>query len=103
MPDHLEGDREGVPQQGRASQEDATQEQEPRLKYERFGSDVPDILDKQAATRLCISDKNLALGAHNGTVYVLDYDGNEVRSPHQKAMAAAVCNPALHRPPSPCV
>jgi len=55
------------------------QEQEPRLKYERFRSDVPAILDKQAATRLCVSDKILALGTQNGTVHVLDYDGNEVR------------------------
>lgn len=55
-----------------------SQEQEPRLKYERFGCDVPIILQRQAATRLCVSDKVLALGTHNGTVHLLDYDGNEV-------------------------
>jgi len=57
-----------------------TQEQEPRLKYERFGCDVPAILRRQAATRLSVSDKVLALGTHNGTVHLLDYDGNEVGS-----------------------
>ena len=53
-------------------------EEEPRLKYQRLGSDVADLLGRNAATCLCVSDKILALGTHSGTVHVLDYNGNEV-------------------------
>ena len=67
---------------GRADAEpgdaDADTEEEPRLKYQRLGSDVADLLGKNAATCLCVSDKILALGTHSGTVHVLDYSGNEV-------------------------
>ena len=73
------------------------QEQEPRLKYERFGSDVPCILGKQAATRLCVSDKILALGTQNGTVHVMDYDGNEV----EMFIAAATLFPPRRPRPRP--
>ena len=57
---------------------EADTEEEPRLKYQRLGSDVADLLGKNAATCLCVSDKILALGTHSGTVHVLDYSGNEV-------------------------
>jgi hypothetical protein len=53
-------------------------EEEPRLKYQRLGCDVAELLGNNAATCLCVSDKILALGTHNGTVHVLDYIGNEV-------------------------
>ena len=36
------------------------------------------LLAKNAASCLCVSDKVLALGTHDGTVHVLDYSGNEV-------------------------
>ena len=55
-----------------------TEEEEPRLKYQRLGSDVAELLGKNAATCLCVSDKILALGTSNGTVHILDYSGNEV-------------------------
>ncbi len=54
-------------------------EDEPRLKYSRLGSSVPEILERDSATCLCVSDKLLALGTRCGRVFVLDYDGNEVR------------------------
>lgn len=59
---------------------DATevQEEEPRLKYQRLGASVTDILDTVAASWLCVSDKILALGTHNGTLHILDVNGNEV-------------------------
>ena len=52
--------------------------EEPRLKYQRLGSDVTELLGKNAATCLCVSDKILALGTSSGTVHILDYSGNEV-------------------------
>lgn len=56
------------------------EEEEPRLKYQRLGSDVTELLGKNAATCLCISDKILALGTSSGMVHILDYSGNEVWS-----------------------
>ena len=54
------------------------EEEEPRLKYQRLGSDVTELLGKNAATCLCVSDKILALGTSSGKVHILDYSGNEV-------------------------
>ena len=55
------------------------EEEEPRLKYQRLGASVTEILEKDPASCLCVSDKILALGTHDGTVHVLDINGNEVR------------------------
>jgi hypothetical protein len=66
--------------QGRETDGDALEEEEdeePRLKYQRLGSSVTDILRQDAASCLCVSDKLLALGTHDGTIHVLDYAGNE--------------------------
>jgi hypothetical protein len=56
------------------------EEEEPRLKYQRLGASVTDLLAKTSATCLCVSDKILALGTHEGCVHVLDYTGNEVNT-----------------------
>ena len=53
-------------------------EEEPRLKYKRLGSSVPELLGKDAASCLCVSDKILVLGTHDGTLHILDFNGNEV-------------------------
>ena len=53
-------------------------EPEPRLKYQGFDGDLPTLLRSQEATRLCVSDKILALGTTTGSVHLLDYSGNEV-------------------------
>lgn len=56
----------------------STVENEPRLSYAAFGSDVPFILTADAAARLCVSDKVLALGTESGAVHILDLEGNKV-------------------------
>ncbi len=53
-------------------------EEEPRLKYQRLEADTGDLLLETEAACLCVSDKMLALGTRDGTVHLLDYDGNEV-------------------------
>jgi len=58
-------------------EEGEEEEEEPRLKYQRLGSSVTDILRQDAASCLCVSDKLLALGTHDGTIHVLDFAGNE--------------------------
>ena len=42
------------------------------------GASVTEILEKVPASCLCVSDKILALGAHDGSIHVLDVSGNEV-------------------------
>ncbi|GAB4813865.1 hypothetical protein N2152v2_000911, partial [Parachlorella kessleri] len=54
-------------------------EAEPRLKYQGFDGDLPTLLRTREATRLCVSDKILALGTTTGSVHLLDYSGNEVK------------------------
>lgn len=69
-------------------------EEEPRLKYQRLEGDVPHVLRAQAAARLCVSDKLLALGTASGSVHLLDYAGNEVgasRNRPKKLEIASVC------------
>ncbi len=55
-------------------------EEEPRLKYQRLEADTGDLLLETEAACLCVSEKMLALGTRDGTVHLLDYDGNEVPS-----------------------
>ena len=78
--DTAPGHSEQKPKQ--ASEPGEAEEEEPRLKYQRLGSDVTELLGKNAATCLCVSDKILALGTSSGTVHILDYSGNEVGSDH---------------------
>ncbi len=61
-----------------ANTADEELEEEPRLKYKRLGSSVPELLGKDAASCLCVSDKILVLGTHDGTLHILDFNGNEV-------------------------
>ncbi|KAK9800354.1 hypothetical protein WJX73_009236 [Symbiochloris irregularis] len=55
------------------------EDDEPRLKYNRLGASVCEILETAAASSLCVSEKILALGTHTGSVHVLDVSGNEVK------------------------
>jgi hypothetical protein len=105
----MAGEAEPAQAAALAPPSDEAVEQEPRLKYARFERDVPGILGRQAATRLCVSDKLLALGTRSGAVHVLDYGGNEVRPTHAlRGRAAsllrasrAVCQRAGRSPPPP--
>lgn len=54
-------------------------EEEPRLKYQRLGCDLNDVLAAGAATCLAVSDKILALATTAGNIHLLDYEGNQVR------------------------
>lgn len=56
--------------------EEEDSEEEPKLKYERLSNGVTDILQKDAASCMTVHEKFLALGTHNGKVYLLDVQGN---------------------------
>lgn len=72
------------------------EEEEPRLKYQRLEADTGDLLLETEAACLCVSDKMLALGTRDGTVHLLDYDGNEVASGTiQQSCAYTLCHICL--------
>uniref|UniRef100_A0A8C4NBS6 Vacuolar protein sorting-associated protein 41 homolog n=1 Tax=Eptatretus burgeri TaxID=7764 RepID=A0A8C4NBS6_EPTBU len=58
------------------SEEEYGEEGEPKLKYERLGNQVTEILKEDAASCMVVHDKFLALGTHFGKVVILDMDGN---------------------------
>jgi hypothetical protein len=58
--------------------EELEEEEEPRLKYQRLGGSVPAILSTDAAASIAVADRMVALGTHNGTLHILDFQGNQV-------------------------
>lgn len=59
---------------------DEEEEMEPKLRYERILNDMPEILRNGAASCIAVHPKFIALGMHGGTVYILDHQGNNIRS-----------------------
>ncbi|RUS21513.1 vacuolar protein sorting-associated protein 41 [Endogone sp. FLAS-F59071] len=73
--------------------DDEEEEEEPKLRYQRVGADVSDVLKRDNASVMAVSSRFLtelnlsspsaraqALGTHNGTVYILDFEGNITKS-----------------------
>eukprot|EP00112_Aurelia_sp_Birch-Aquarium-sp1_P017987 Seg4227.1 transcript_id=Seg4227.1/GoldUCD/mRNA.D3Y31 product="Vacuolar protein sorting-associated protein 41" protein_id=Seg4227.1/GoldUCD/D3Y31 len=60
--------------------EDDEEDEEPKLKYERIGNAVQEILQQDAASCMAVHHKFLALGTHWGVVHVLDHQGNNIRN-----------------------
>lgn len=54
------------------------EEDEPRLKYQRMGGSIPSLLSNDAASCISIAERMIALGTHDGTVHILDFQGNQV-------------------------
>lgn len=59
-------------------EDEVEEEEEPRLKYQRLGGSVPAILSTDAAASIAVADRMVALGTHNGTLHILDFQGNQV-------------------------
>ena len=75
-------------------EEDEEEEEEPRLKYQRLGGSLSDLLASpaQAASCLAVSDKLLVLGTRAGTVHLLDVKGYQVKRLQQhEASVVDVC------------
>ncbi|KAF8709023.1 Vacuolar assembling protein VPS41, partial [Rhizoctonia solani] len=66
------------------NEEDEEEDVEPSLKYERLGGDTSQLLEKDSACALAISESAILLGTHSGIVHVLDLNGVRQRSyrPH---------------------
>lgn len=60
-------------------EEESSDEEEPRLKYQRMAGSVPSLLSNDAASCITIGERMIALGTHDGTVHILDYQGNQVK------------------------
>lgn len=60
-------------------EEAVEEEEEPRLKYQRMGGSLPSLLSTDAAASIAIAERMIALGTHDGTVHILDFQGNQVK------------------------
>ncbi|KAG1220949.1 hypothetical protein G6F35_006336 [Rhizopus arrhizus] len=60
--------------------EEEDDEDEPKLRYRRVGASVKDILEKDTASTIKVSDKFMALGTHWGAIHILDFEGNLIKS-----------------------
>ncbi|KAF8555539.1 vacuolar protein sorting-associated protein 41 [Imleria badia] len=72
-----------------ADADEDEEEEEPSLKYERMGGPVNDLLKKDSASALAVSNKCLALGTHGGIVHVFNLTGERIKSfkPHQASVS----------------
>ncbi|KAL0840814.1 hypothetical protein ABMA28_014624 [Loxostege sticticalis] len=53
-------------------------DEEPKLKYDRMGNDVQNILMKDAVSCICVHTKFICLGTQWGVIHLLDHEGNTV-------------------------
>ncbi|XP_073011981.1 vacuolar protein sorting-associated protein 41 homolog [Typha latifolia] len=60
-------------------EDEVEEEEEPRLKYQRLGGSVPTLLSNDAAASIAVAERMIALGTHDGTVHILDFQGNQVK------------------------
>ncbi|KAI9138627.1 hypothetical protein BKA69DRAFT_1127186 [Paraphysoderma sedebokerense] len=73
-------------------EEEEEEEEEPQLKYQRLQGNIVDLLKKEPASALAVSDKFLVLGTHWGIVYLLDLEGTQTkRIPCHAASVTDVC------------
>ncbi|CAL5426427.1 unnamed protein product [Camellia sinensis] len=77
----VEGDdeREEAEDSDEDEEEDEEEEEEPRLKYQRMGGSVPSLLSTDAASCIAVAERMIALGTHAGSIYILDFIGNQVK------------------------
>jgi len=66
----------------------ASDDEEPILKYQRLGASVSQILMNDAASCIGVHEAFIALGTFDGALYILDFQGNEIRRfhPHSKKL-----------------
>ncbi|KAJ1619992.1 hypothetical protein T492DRAFT_915524 [Pavlovales sp. CCMP2436] len=76
------GEESGSEGEGEGEGEEA--EDEPRLKYQRLGASVAELVKTDTARCLAVHTRFLVLGTGSGLLVVLDFNGNEVRrfTPH---------------------
>ncbi|KAG6472337.1 vacuolar protein sorting-associated protein 41 homolog [Zingiber officinale] len=75
----VDGDDEREEDDAEEEEEEMEEEEEPRLKYQRLGGSVPSLLSNDAAASIAVAERMIALGTHDGTVHILDFQGNQVK------------------------
>ncbi|XP_027340722.1 vacuolar protein sorting-associated protein 41 homolog isoform X3 [Abrus precatorius] len=77
----VEGDdeREEEDDDDEEEDDDKEEEEEPRLKYQRMGGSIPSLLASDRASCIAVAERMIALGTHDGVVYILDFLGNQVK------------------------
>lgn len=78
--DELGDDDDSLSRDDDDDDEGDEEEEEPRLKYQRLGGSVPSLLSSDAASCLTIAERIIVLGTHDGSVHLLDFQGNQVLS-----------------------
>jgi hypothetical protein len=78
--DELGDDDDSLSRDEEEEEEGDEEEEEPRLKYQRLGGSVPSLLSSDAASCLTIAERIIVLGTHDGSVHLLDFQGNQVLS-----------------------
>lgn len=68
----------------------ATEEIEPKLKYERLGNNVQSMLQKDAVSCVTFNSKIICVGTRWGLVHVFDHQGNSVHVEHLRSHTVAV-------------
>lgn len=76
--DEREEEEEDEDEEEEEEEEVEEEEDEPRLKYQRMGGSIPSLLSNDAASCISIAERMIALGTHDGTVHILDFQGNQV-------------------------
>lgn len=68
--------------------DDEEEDEEPSLKYQRITGAVPDLLRKDSASALAVSNKLMAMGTHAGIIHILDLTGKRIKSykPHMASI-----------------
>ncbi|XP_078150980.1 vacuolar protein sorting 41 [Carex rostrata] len=72
-----DGEEEGEEEE--EAEEAEEEEEEPRLKYQRMGGSLSSILSNDMASSIAVAERMIALGTHDGTVHILDFQGNQVK------------------------
>jgi hypothetical protein len=75
---------EQVQEEEQEEEEEEEEEEEPKLKYQRLGASVTEILKTDSASCLSSHEKFLAIGTHAGFVHIVDFAGHETKrfKPH---------------------
>ncbi|KAL1923384.1 uncharacterized protein VTP21DRAFT_8364 [Calcarisporiella thermophila] len=78
--DEEDKESEEISEEEDASDGEYEEDEEPKFKYQRLmGNGLQELLKKDAASVLTVTDRFLALGTHWGTVSILDFEGDEIK------------------------
>ena len=105
--EEVSGDEDGDDSEEDEEEEEEEEEEEPALKYERMGGSTHELLERDSASSLAVSNKLFvslsfsvafhfiqtvyviqAMGTHVGVIHAMDYTGKRIKSyrPHSASI-----------------